>query len=85
MVGYTSVDMPIYEYRCNSCKNKVDLLRSLSNSDSEVTCLRCQAPMQRLFSTFACFSKDSDGSVASVSGGGDSCSNCHATSCSTCH
>ena len=44
--------MPVYEYRCNSCKRKVSLFQhSLSSAVS--ACPYCSGELERVFSTFA--------------------------------
>lgn len=46
-------NMPIYEYECDSCGSKFELLRKMSDSDSEVQCPKCSVPNpKRLFSSF---------------------------------
>jgi len=46
--------MPIYEYECKSCGERFELRRSMSDSDSEIKCPRCEAlHPQRVLSTFA--------------------------------
>ncbi len=75
--------MPIYEYVCPECKLKFELLRSLSRADEEVSCPRCHNGANRIFSTFASFSKSDDG-LATPLAGGDSCFSCGASSCDSC-
>ena len=46
--------MPIYEYRCRECGERFELRRSISDSDSEIKCPKCQAEHpERLLSLFA--------------------------------
>lgn len=46
--------MPIYEYRCKNCGNEFELLRSISQADSDIVCEFCgERQAQKLFSTFA--------------------------------
>ena len=46
--------MPLYEYECVKCGEKFELRRSMSDSDSEIRCLKCGAKHpQRVFSAFA--------------------------------
>ena len=33
--------MPIYEFECDECGARFEMLRSISDSDSEVTCPKC--------------------------------------------
>ena len=45
--------MPIYEYRCNSCRRRVSIL-VLSPSESTLACPSCGGTeLSRLFSTFS--------------------------------
>ena len=45
--------MPIYEYRCNNCRRRVDIL-VLRSSESPVTCPNCgSTELNRLFSSFS--------------------------------
>lgn len=76
--------MPLYEYLCPNCKDKFQLLRPFSRADEDASCPKCKGPGKRVLSTFACFSKGSDGFSTPISGGGG-CSSCSASSCSTCH
>ena len=77
--------MPIYEYCCQKCDEKFDLLRSFSQADEVANCPKCNKEAKRLISTFASFSKDSSGISAPISGGGSSCAGCSASSCATCN
>jgi putative FmdB family regulatory protein len=75
--------MPIYEYKCQECTNKFELLRSFGRADDAAQCPRCQSDnARRLVSMFASFSKGDGGVMTAV--GGSSCSSCAATSCATC-
>lgn len=76
--------MPIYEYCCSSCKNKFEILRSMSESDKDASCPKCSGSAKRALSRFASFTKDSAGQSMPVSGTGSSCSGCSSSSCSTC-
>ena len=52
--------MPIYEYRCNSCRRRVSMLVR-SSSESSVACPHCgSTELNRLFSTFAIRKTDQD-------------------------
>jgi putative FmdB family regulatory protein len=45
--------MPIYEYKCPSCGEKFEAHRKITDSDSELKCLKCgKKQPQRIFSTF---------------------------------
>jgi putative FmdB family regulatory protein len=75
--------MPLYEYVCDKCNHRFELLRALSASGEEASCPRCQGRARRVLSPFASFSKDSSGLSTSV--GGSSCSSCSSASCDSCH
>jgi putative FmdB family regulatory protein len=60
--------MPIYEYRCPSCGFRFELLRRISDDDSEIRCPQCQAEeVEREFSTFC---NAGGGTAAGASGCG---------------
>ncbi len=45
--------MPVYEYRCNKCGEKFDILRGLQDKETEVKCPRCGATeTRRVYSFF---------------------------------
>ena len=61
--------MPIYEYQCISCRAKSDLLRRLSDKDSEVKFPKCNKKgVKRVFSTFATTSSNISCAPSSYSG-----------------
>ena len=46
--------MPIYEYECQSCSEKFEMFRSISDDDSEIKCPNCgQNKSRRVLSRFA--------------------------------
>ena len=45
--------MPMYEYRCKSCGNKLEKIRRLSERDAAAECPVCGAEAERVASTFA--------------------------------
>ena len=59
--------MPIYEYTCESCKNKFEQLVRTMSGDAKVNCPQCGSPKtERSLSVFAV------SSAASPKGGGSS-------------
>lgn len=75
--------MPIYEYKCNSCKTRFEKLVSFGR-EKEVVCNTCESKeVERLLSKFAFSGKDKSGTITKASSSG--CSSCSATSCSSCH
>lgn len=46
--------MPMYEYRCPDCGGKFEMLRRMSDADSELVCPSCEShKVERQFSCFA--------------------------------
>ncbi len=76
--------MPIYEYVCDACSNKFELMRPFSKSTEPADCPTCKHKAKRVLSRFACFSTSSSGEVAPISGGGG-CAGCSSSSCATCN
>lgn len=71
--------MPIYEYFCDACQDKFQLLRSFSKADEPAECPTCHGMSeQRLLSTFACMNKE--GSLAGSGG----CASCSGGTCAGC-
>jgi putative FmdB family regulatory protein len=64
--------MPIYEYRCDDCAGKFEVLTSYANREQVQICPECESTRTRvLVSTFAAFGAPSEeGASASLSGGG---------------
>jgi len=75
--------MPIYEYFCTQCNLKFELLRPSSQSSETASCPYCHNGAERIFSSFACSSKSSEGTSTPL-GGSSPCSTCSATSCAAC-
>ncbi len=78
--------MPLYEYRCDNCERRFELLRPMSQADSVAACPYCAAPaVRRTISLFAAVSKDGGGGSRLVAGSSAaSCSSCAGGHCSTC-
>jgi putative FmdB family regulatory protein len=76
--------MPIYEYQCNECNSKYEVLvRTSSDDDEKVSCPKCNSTKnKKLFSTFSASVSSSgdygcsDGSCGIPSGGGCSSGMC---------
>ena len=75
--------MPIYEYVCNDCESKFELLRPLSQAVEGASCPSCHQSAERVLSTFACFSTDESGLSTMI--GGNPCGGCSTASCDTCN
>ncbi len=75
--------MPVYEYICEHCHERFELLRSFSKADEPAPCPVCEHEGRRsVVTTFACVSKGAGGETHSVGGGG--CASCSAASCAGC-
>ena len=77
--------MPLYEYCCDDCQSKFEVLRSYSQADEPVPCLECSGShTRRAISLFSAVSRGGDGGESSRSLTGSGCASCAATSCATC-
>ena len=46
--------MPIYEYRCEECDHRFEIIQRLGEGAGGLTCPGCGAPrLEKMFSTFA--------------------------------
>ncbi len=46
--------MPIYEYRCEECNHRFEIIQRLGASSDGLSCPGCGAPrLEKVFSTFA--------------------------------
>ena len=78
--------MPLYEYSCDDCQCKFEVLRSISQADEPVLCTECGgSDTRRAISLFSAVSRGGDGGDSSRSLGGGGCASCSATSCATCN
>ncbi len=75
--------MPLYEYYCEKCDSKFELLRPMSKMDDAASCPKCATASKRMLSRFSAFSKGMGGLSKSLVS--DSCSSCSSTSCDSCH
>ena len=72
--------MPIYEFRCATCRNTFEQLMPMSARNPD--CPHCHGKdVEKLFSAFGCSS--GDGFSASVAGKG--CGGCTSHNCGSCH
>ncbi|MFQ6002968.1 MAG: zinc ribbon domain-containing protein [Candidatus Zixiibacteriota bacterium] len=73
--------MPIYEYLCEGCNLKFEVLKR-NTDDEKVNCPKCGSEkVKRLFSTFG-FS--SGGKFVSSSSEGSACLACNLKNCDSC-
>ncbi len=75
--------MPIYEYVCNNCELRFELLRSLKESGNGASCPSCSNGAERILSPFMSFSVINGENIPLA--GSNPCSSCGATSCDTCN
>ncbi|NTW97621.1 MAG: zinc ribbon domain-containing protein [Oscillochloris sp.] len=60
--------MPMYEYGCQACNSRFDLLRRMDQEDTGVICPVCHSDsVQRRLSMFASYSKGSSASAPAES------------------
>jgi putative FmdB family regulatory protein len=51
--------LPVYEYRCDGCGQRVEIL--VMSPEKEIRCPNCQgSSLQRLMSSFACHRSEAD-------------------------
>jgi putative FmdB family regulatory protein len=57
--------MPVYEYRCNDCNERYDILHKSSTNLSEVVCPKCGSEnYKKLLSTFSASGLDGSSSFS---------------------
>jgi putative FmdB family regulatory protein len=78
--------MPLYEYHCNNCEARFEMLRPMSQADSSAACPRCaEITGRRVISLFAAVSRDASGDSRLVASSGPSgCGSCAGGHCSSC-
>jgi putative FmdB family regulatory protein len=72
--------MPIYEYFCQACQEKIQLKLPLGQAKGETACPKCKGKAKRIYSAFNFYSKGGSSSF----GSSKSCSGCTSSSCDTC-
>lgn len=81
--------MPIYEYVCNKCQHKFELMRPISMSGEPADCPSCKSTAKRIMSRFMCITTNEYGDPERLSGAGPSgptgCAGCSSSSCDTCN
>lgn len=74
--------MPIYEYFCDTCDKKFEMLVMGKETPK---CPDCgKADIRRLMSACGFISKGSGGETVSASAGNSGCGPCSSTNCSSC-
>ncbi|MCH8950016.1 MAG: zinc ribbon domain-containing protein [Chloroflexi bacterium] len=66
--------MPMYEYRCPSCRKTFELLRPMARSSEPAACPRGHAGAERIVSLVADRAHGGAGGQFEPSGGGCACS-----------
>ena len=74
--------MPIYEYICEDCFTKFEVLRPFALADNETPCKKCSSPNTRRMLS-KCNSFIEGGIIASQTA--RSCGSCSGGSCNGCH
>lgn len=75
--------MPLYEFRCNSCRKDFEELIRNETDFQRLECPHCSSrDLRRLLSPFGL--NPSPGTVTSFSSGGSACNTCATRSCDTC-
>jgi putative FmdB family regulatory protein len=77
----SGVKMPIYEYLCQNCGVKFDVIRPIKEADAPITCTICGSlSIKRAISVFFA---QSSGKIV-VGNNSSNCSGCAGGSCSSC-
>lgn len=76
--------MPLYEYYCESCERRFDLLRPISRMDDPAMCPQGHRGASRVLSTFAAFTHGESGATEALAGTSP-CAGCAADTCATCN
>jgi putative FmdB family regulatory protein len=71
--------MPIYEYQCEDCLARFEIIRPMKDADADMDCIKCQSNhVKRLISRF-----NAAGNGRAIIGASN-CAGCSSGSCSTC-
>jgi putative FmdB family regulatory protein len=80
------MSMPIYEYRCEECERKFELLSSFAERDRAQACPTCESRRTRvLVSSFAAIGGESEFASTLPMAGGPSAGGCCGGSCGCSH
>ena len=74
--------MPLYEYRCPTCRTTFELLRPMSRAEEKAPCPAGHAGATRVISLVA--ARAWDGASVSQTGTGGGCAGCAGGSCASC-
>jgi putative FmdB family regulatory protein len=74
--------MPIYEYTCDKCGSRFEVLRPIKEADTPIPCNACDSNRtHRAISVF--YAQSNNRIIAGGNGGG--CAGCSSGSCSSCN
>ncbi len=76
--------MPLYEYRCEACRIKFDLLRSFADADAPARCPQCGGQDTKRELSRVVAMRSGGGEGAESAGGGSSCAGCSSSNCANC-
>jgi putative FmdB family regulatory protein len=68
--------MPLYEYVCDRCETRFEMLRPSGRMNDQAICPRGHESTRRVLSNFAALTKDSFGDSAPVGGASGGCGGC---------
>ena len=81
---FGGLHMPVYEYRCDECKERFEMRRSYAESDAAAGCPACHTQRtHRLLSSFVAMRSSSGGGSQAVAGSGG-CTGCAGGNCASC-
>src|ERR1700674_3263506 len=78
------IEMPIYEYRCESCSEKFDVLTRFAERDTAQMCPACESTKTRVMVSSFAFAGAGDSSSSLDLGSGESAGGCCGGSCGSC-
>ena len=81
-ISFEEPTMPIYEYVCQDCGARFDVLRSMREADAPVNCKQCES--DHTSRALSVFFAQSGGRTVTVSNGGGGCAGCAGGSCASC-
>ncbi|HEY8815126.1 MAG TPA: zinc ribbon domain-containing protein [Candidatus Dormibacteraeota bacterium] len=76
--------MPIYEYRCESCSGKFDVLTRFAERDQAQVCPSCESSKTRVLVSSFAFAGTGESSSAFEAGAGESAGGCCGGGCGSC-
>ena len=80
--------MPIYEYKCDKCKKKFEVVTVSMNEKANAVCPKCKSKKtSKMMSNFGrgkYSSLGSGGSGGASSSSGSGCGSCSSSNCSSC-